>query len=93
MFIRTFRFQDITLHSSGQLWSNPARRESEAGLPAMLVKPSFLDLFNLAFKFTPAKVAAVNQWLFELGEIDAERFNINASMLKNIAAGLAKGNR
>ena len=82
------RYANITLRSNGQLWSNPTWRSSSAGLPAMLVNPSFLDLLGLCIKFSPARVTEVNDGLLDAGEISQQRHQITASMLVNIGRGL-----
>lgn len=82
------QYANITLHSNGQLWSNPTLRSTLAGLSAMLVKPSFLDLVQLSVLFTPEKVAGVNDDLLQAGEIAQPRHRTTASMLANIERGL-----
>jgi hypothetical protein len=85
---KSIRYANITLHSSGQLWSNPALREQESGIPAMLVNPSFLDLVRLVTLFSAEKVASVNAELLEAGEISRSRFDTTTAMLSNISRGV-----
>lgn len=82
-------FGQIRLHSSGQLWSNPALRTRDAGLPAMLVNPSFLDLLDLALHMPIEAILQENTTLLENGDISQLRFKTTESMLSNIQKGLA----
>lgn len=82
------KIDGITFISSGQLWSNVALRNTKEGMEAMLVNPSFLDLFNLSKLFTAATVLAENSALREAGEITQFRFKINESRLLNIQKGI-----
>ncbi|MEO6354857.1 MAG: hypothetical protein ABIO19_05475 [Burkholderiaceae bacterium] len=88
--LTTARYGNITLRSSGQLWSNVPWREQEEGIPAILANPSFLDLCNLCMRYSAAKIVQVNRTLIDAGEISQYRFNTTASMLHNIERGIAR---
>jgi len=52
----------------------------------MMVRPSFLDLVNLAAKTSVDELLNVNRSLLDEGLIDQRGFSKNESMLQNIAA-------
>lgn len=79
---------NITLYSSGQLWSNVKLRGTVGGISATLANPNFLDLLRLSIQFSVAKTEDENKKLCSENEISAYRFEINQSMLQNIARGL-----
>ena len=82
-------FALIRLHSSGQLWSNTALRDQDAGIAATMVNPSFLDLVNLALRVPVETIRHENARVFEGGEISQLRFETTESMLCNIKRGLS----
>lgn len=86
--MHTMKYANIILHSSGQLWSNVSLRTQSAGLRAMLVKPSFLDLVQLSLIHSPSLVLDVATELRNAGEISQQRFDITSSMLTNIEEGI-----
>jgi hypothetical protein len=79
------QYRGIKFYSAGQLWSKPSSRDKEEGIPAMMVKPSFLDLVRLAARHPVDRLLEVNSMLLEEGLIKHERYSQNESMLKSIA--------
>lgn len=94
MPLKSAQYKGITFRSSGQLWSNPSLRYTREGIPPMLVRPSFLDLVNLAEIFSTTELLEVNQSLFNEGLIDEIRYATTESMLQSIAvAQMSRENR
>ncbi|WP_432262949.1 hypothetical protein [Cupriavidus sp. TMH.W2] len=70
---RSFTWHGITLRAGMHLWSNPARRGTEAAVPVVMRAPTLLDLVVLAEQKPVEELARINERLYAQGEISARQ--------------------
>lgn len=82
---RSFTLHGVTLRAGMHLWSNPARRGTEAALPVVMRAPTLFDLVVLAEEKPVDELERINDRLFADGEISARQRAATHDFLPRIA--------